>query len=1535
MKAQPHSCIKKTLSIIVTIVLIFGLAPSFAWANPDDGGGSQVPEVTLLSTGDASYNITLYAGDYGYFYDDGQGNYPEGGSPVFTFSCEADWSCWPQRPDADYDGYCFIGWYLDQECTVSINDAYEERDTEHGWDTGWFPSGDTSLYAKYAPAVTITLNAGEYGYFDYENDRYENWSEEGYPTFTSRTARGEVYSPQGPISRDGYCFEGWYLDEELTTPLRSVYSDYEDEYGVTQSAWMPIENISLYANYIPTVTITFNTGEHGFFSVWAYDEELYTYVESQTDRESASVGMGRAFQLFPYSPGAAMGAQETCFYVNSGYSFAGWYLDPDFTDPVENHFTTYINEWGGESRDLFPTEDLMLYAKYIPLVNVTLHAGENGFFYYDNEGNFIEEGLKTVLEYSGQDGSCHARSPEPCDGFIFAGWFFDEAFSQPLEDAYTSYIDPYGCEQFGWFPTEDTALYAKYVTSATITLDAGEHGYFTDWVYNPDQDHDEEVETNSRVIKTTEGFPYWPEAPQARDGYSFVGWYLDEALTSPVEDAYEYRQEDYGWFPIDGAILYAKYNQLINVTLDANGGVFSTGESQIILSAIESGNPVSILAGYYDPPTREGEEAVFAGWAYTQNATEALPNDTILEEGVTLYAVYDLNIFVVTLDANGGRFDDGSSTRRLVVRQGEVCNVGHGDDPAEAPNKKLFAGWALEGGSLVLGSFIPVTETVLRAKWVDAVTVIYETNTENPDIVFNDNSEKVYYEEVFKGHEFELLGGSHRRVLCSNVDGTRLLTGWNTEPDGRGEFFGLGGTVSLFNDMHLYGQWEDGIEVTFHANTGGVDGKMDSYNQDSEESLVALLDKPLKDTFNLHGYRSRFEPFDPAEERIFLGWTADPSGSKENMLNVLEDFVPSQGNVDLYAVWGTEEEDYFTVITILTDPNAFFPQVGPGGSIRDSFTARRGEHLLYALGEPSSYHVAYRNENITDGSYKIHAGWKDETGKTIDESRVVTGDISVNPVWADASKVVFDSNGGVYRDDVDPVLYFARGKKIRESHSANEFWRLLGPKREGFVFTGWNTKKDGTGTTVDMDYAVPSNVADFVVYAQWDSIVVRLSHNKLTLDEGNSLELTAEVLPEARMEEVITWSSNNTKVATVDEKGRITAIKAGQAEITATAGEGSATCLVTVPIPQHTCVADNAVIEDIVVPTCTKDGSHEEVTYCSLYGEELSRVKRIDKALGHSYGTWTKLDANQHQRVCSHDKTHVERANHTWDAGKVTKAATVSATGIKTYTCSICKGTKTEVIPKLNKTSIANAVVSGMKDRPYTGGAQTQLPTVKVNGVTLNNGTDFTLSYKNNVKVGTATMTITAKGNYMGAKSVSFKISKAAPIAESGKIGWNQNDCGWWYKRANGTYPKNAWEKVSGKWYHFDSLGYMNTKWFSEDGAKYWLDSDGAMRTGWQKISGSWYYFSGSGAMQKGWLKTSGTWYYLDKSTGVMCANEWREGYWLNSNGTWTYKYKGTWKKDSKGWWFGDKSGWYAKNCAQKIDGKNYNFNSAGYCTNP
>ena len=77
---------------------------------------------------------------------------------------------------------------------------------------------------------------------------------------------------------------------------------------------------------------------------------------------------------------------------------------------------------------------------------------------------------------------------------------------------------------------------------------------------------------------------------------------------------------------------------------------------------------------------------------------------------------------------------------------------------------------------------------------------------------------------------------------------------------------------------------------------------------------------------------------------------------------------------------------------------------------------------------------------------------------------------------------------------------------------------------------------------------------------------VTLDPAKLTLLVGKSDTLTATVLPETATNRDVTWTSNDPNIATVDENGNVTAVKAGKTTITVTTKEGSykASCAVTV-----------------------------------------------------------------------------------------------------------------------------------------------------------------------------------------------------------------------------------------------------------------------------------------------------------------------------------------------------------------------------------
>lgn len=76
--------------------------------------------------------------------------------------------------------------------------------------------------------------------------------------------------------------------------------------------------------------------------------------------------------------------------------------------------------------------------------------------------------------------------------------------------------------------------------------------------------------------------------------------------------------------------------------------------------------------------------------------------------------------------------------------------------------------------------------------------------------------------------------------------------------------------------------------------------------------------------------------------------------------------------------------------------------------------------------------------------------------------------------------------------------------------------------------------------------------------------------------------------------------------------------------------------------------------------------------------------------------------------------------------------------------------------------SISEAKVKLSKDSyTYNGKERKPSVTVTMNQVTLVEGTDYTVSYSNNTKVGTAKVKITGKGNYEGTQTKKFKITKA------------------------------------------------------------------------------------------------------------------------------------------------------------------------------
>ena len=190
--------------------------------------------------------------------------------------------------------------------------------------------------------------------------------------------------------------------------------------------------------------------------------------------------------------------------------------------------------------------------------------------------------------------------------------------------------------------------------------------------------------------------------------------------------------------------------------------------------------------------------------------------------------------------------------------------------------------------------------------------------------------------------------------------------------------------------------------------------------------------------------------------------------------------------------------------------------------------------------------------------------------------------------------------------------------------------------------------------------------------------------------------------------------------------------------------------------------------------------------------------------------------------------------------------ATVTLTGIGEY-----KGTKAATFTIMKtKINLADVSIAKVADRTYTGQAIKPTPDVTYQGAKLTAGTDFAFSYDNNVNAGTASLTITGKGNYTGSKSVTFRIVKIDTVVmhrlynpNSGehfytadgeerdhlvKVGWRYEGVGWVAPAKSQTPVHRLYNPVAGEHHYTSDLdernmlvragwNYEGVGWYSDD----------------------------------------------------------------------------------------------------------------------
>lgn len=309
----------------------------------------------------------------------------------------------------------------------------------------------------------------------------------------------------------------------------------------------------------------------------------------------------------------------------------------------------------------------------------------------------------------------------------------------------------------------------------------------------------------------------------------------------------------------------------------------------------------------------------------------------------------------------------------------------------------------------------------------------------------------------------------------------------------------------------------------------------------------------------------------------------------------------------------------------------------------------------------------------------------------------------------------------IFRDNAFTVRFDGNGS---DGATANEpFFGYVGTKvtipackykKKGYLFTGWNTKKDGSGTA----YKAGTKTADTisVLYAQWKKAKFKVTlsfpggtytnrsgsrwqdsysftYTFTSLTDSNYLPFGGNMSkPDCSF---VGWYTDEDYTKRV-EKLTINNTTDNMILYAKWSDSHPHSWDSGVVTKQPTCT--EAGTKTYTCTSCGKTKTTEIAATGHQHTEIRNKKEATCKAEGYTGDTYctdcgTKVSSGQ----------AIPKTDHTWDNGKVTTEATCEHTGVRTYTCSVCGETKEEEIPKT--------------DHTYDEGTVTKKPTCTETGI--------------------------------------------------------------------------------------------------------------------------------------------------------------------------------------------------------------------------
>ena len=387
---------------------------------------------------------------------------------------------------------------------------------------------------------------------------------------------------------------------------------------------------------------------------------------------------------------------------------------------------------------------------------------------------------------------------------------------------------------------------------------------------------------------------------------------------------------------------------------------------------------------------------------------------------------------------------------------------------------------------------------------------------------------------------------------------------------------GVEGTSHSIPVLGYYGNWTDasmfdvGSYIQYHY---GMETRppymLAAIQQAAQLQSLTIKYKGVDDSYALGGNLYVDDGFYDADR-----YSINPEAAK--ISDIYFSLIRNAANGRI-TVTGEDGTEYLNKETQTQIVGAYYfsnqktwMQVQSGLSVDCAPNAAEGEKLTVQLTMAPEYYVDYRGSTLLtdwdalgEGASQTYTMYVDKMAPTLTDitlSEDLINDVRVMTVTASDNRYVAAA-----------VLYdYTSGKILSRTGGSPK-----GASR-------------GEAVTMSLDAAGTVNAAHLLLLQVYDyanncstykinlnkselndPVEVSLNRSTLKLFKGGTATLEAEVTPFGIHPDTVTWTSDNTKVATVDENGTVTGIGDGTATITATSVKDptkSAACTVTVEV---------------------------------------------------------------------------------------------------------------------------------------------------------------------------------------------------------------------------------------------------------------------------------------------------------------------------------------------------------------------------------